>query len=146
MPNDSALIGTWSLVSFQLQLADGTVKHPWGNNLVGQVMYGSDGYMAGTFMKRGRPHFAASDVMSAAPEESAAAVKSYVGYAGSYSLRGDRVIHHVTVSWFPNWSDTDIERHYEVQENNLILRTPSMVIGGVAAVSVGVWQKLTRQL
>ena len=145
MTQDNLLVGTWSLVSFQLQLTDGSVKHPWGRNLVGQVMYTPDGFMAGTFMKQDRAHFPAADVMLATPEESVAALKSYVGYAGSYSVRGDSVVHHVTVSWFPNWSGTDIERFFEVENGNLVLRTPPIAIGGMRAKSVGVWRKIANR-
>jgi len=142
MTNDNSLIGTWNLASFQLEMTDGSSKHPSGEKLVGLVTYTSDGYMSGTFMKTSRPNYNSPDPMLATPEESDAAMKSYVGYAGSYSVRGDRVIHHVTVSWFPNWSGTDIERRFEVRDNRLFLRTPSIAIGGVQAVSVGVWQRV----
>jgi hypothetical protein len=34
-------------------------------------------------------------------------VEGFVAYAGRYSFHGDRVIHHVELSLFPNWVDSD---------------------------------------
>ncbi len=138
----NALVGTWKLVSFELRLEDGTIKHPWGKELTGQVMYGLDGYMAGSFMKKGRPVFGAPDVMAGTPQEFEAAMKSYVGYAGPYTIHGNRVIHHANVSLFPNWTGSDIERFFDIDGNKLTLSTPPLVFGGVPATAALVWEKL----
>jgi hypothetical protein len=141
MEFNSMLVGTWKLISFELRMQDGTVKHPWGSDVVGQVMYGSDGFMAGSFMKRNRSCFGASDVMAGTPEEFEAAMKSYIGYAGAYSIQGDRVIHHAEVSLFPNWTGTDIERFFEVREDMLTLVTPPLKFGGTTATAALVWER-----
>ncbi len=136
------LIGTWKLVSFELRAEDGSTVHPWGEEVAGQVTYSAEGYMSGSFMQMGRPAFESSDVMGGSAEEFAAAMKSYVGYAGSYSLRGNQVIHHASVSLFPNWTGTDIERFYAVDGNLLTLSTPPGVFGGQRATAALVWEKL----
>jgi hypothetical protein len=40
-------------------------------------------------------------------------VAGVVAYAGRYSLHGDRVVHHVELSLFPNWVGTDQMRSVE---------------------------------
>lgn len=145
MQNDNPLVGTWKLISFELRLKDGTTMHPWGNDVVGQVMYSPDGFMTGCFMKRERAPFAAADVMSGTPQEFETAMKSYVGYAGPYTLYSNRVIHHAEVSWFPNWIGTDIERYFEIQGNSLTLSTPPMMFSGTEATAALVWEKQERR-
>jgi hypothetical protein len=43
-------------------------------------------------------------------------------------------------------SGTDIERHFQAQDDRLLLRTPSMSIGGVQAMSVGMWQRVHARM
>lgn len=105
-------------------------------------MYGSDGYMAGSFMKQDRSTFEGNDVMAGSAQEFEDAMKSYVGYAGPYSLRGGRVFHQATVSLFPNWTDTTIERFFDVTGSKLTLTTPPLVFGGISATAALVWQRL----
>ena len=142
MSTENHLIGAWELISFELRQEDGTIKYPWGSNIKGQVMYSSDGYMAGSFMKENRADFEGDDLVSGSVQEFEAAMKSYVGYAGPYSLHGDRVFHQATVSLFPNWTDTSIERFFDVTGNKLTLTTTPLVFGGISAVGALVWQKL----
>jgi Lipocalin-like domain len=138
----NTLIGTWKLVSFEVRSEDGSVTFPWGSDVTGQVIYGPDGYMSGCLMPANRPSFASADVMGGSAAEFEAAMKSYIGYAGPYSLERDRVIHHANVSLFPNWTGTDIERFYEVDGNRLTLSTPPSVFGGYKVTAALVWEKL----
>jgi Lipocalin-like domain len=146
MTTTNLLVGTWKLISFELRSEEGKTHYPWGKDVVGQVMYGADGYMAGSFMKMDRPAFKSADVMEGSEQEFEAAMKSYVGYAGSYSLEGNRVIHHAAVSLFPNWTGTDIERFYIVDEDRLKLSTPPFVLGGLQVTAALIWEKLPSRV
>jgi hypothetical protein len=55
-----------------------------------------------------------ADLLSGTTEEKARAVEDFVAYAGRYSFHGDRVIHHVELSRFPNWVGSDQERWVEL--------------------------------
>jgi Lipocalin-like domain len=136
------LIGAWKLISFEIRSEDGSVSYPWGTKVAGQVIYSADGYMAGSFMQEDRQPFASSDVMGGTAQEFEAAMKSYVGYGGPYKIEGDRVIHSAAVSLFPNWTGTDIERFYVVDENRLTLSTPPGIFGGVRVTAALIWEKL----
>ncbi len=48
-------------------------------------------------------------------------MEGFVAYAGRYSFRGDRVIHHVELSLFPNWVGTDQQRWVELAGDRLTL-------------------------
>jgi hypothetical protein len=41
-------------------------------------------------------------------------MEDFVAYAGRYSFHGDRVVHHVELSLFPNWVGSDQERWVEL--------------------------------
>jgi hypothetical protein len=81
--------------------------------------------------------------MAGTPPEFEAAMKSYIGYAGPYSLQDNRVIHHAEVSFFPNWTGTEIDRCFEIEVNKLIFSTPSLIFGGIQGIAVLVWEKLS---
>ncbi len=140
--NNNALVGTYKLNSFELRLEDGSIAYPWGKEVTGQVIYGTDGYMSGCLMKNRRPIFAAADVMAGTQQEIESAMKSYIGYAGAYSVQDNRVIHHATISLFPNWTDTDIDRFFEIKGDLLTLSTPPAIFDGVRATAALVWEKL----
>ncbi len=105
-----ALVGAWRLVSWENRAADGQVTHPMGTDILGYLLYSADGRFSVTISRRDRAGFAAGDLLGGTAEEKAQAVEGFVAYAGRYSFDGDRVIHHVELSLFPNWVGSDQER------------------------------------
>jgi hypothetical protein len=147
--NDTAvapkLVGTWTLLSFELHFDDGTIVKPWGDNVCGQTIYSADGFMAGSFMRNDRPSFASHDVMGGTLEEFAAAMTSVIGYAGPYEYDAATrtVTHHAHVSVFPNWTGTDIQRNVAMSSDGqlLTLSTPPIDYSGRHASAVLVWRR-----
>jgi hypothetical protein len=135
-------VGAWRLVSAQARTAGGDVSHPLGS-ATGYLIYSEDGYMAVAIMENNRPQFAAPDMRAGRLEEKLAAFDTYLSYCGTYEVRGERVIHHVELSLFPNWSGADQERFYEFSEDRLILRSPPMVIEGVERTAHLTWRRAT---
>ena len=111
-----SFIGAWRLVSFEFS-KDGQVSYPFGKDAVGYLMYSQDGYVAITVMSANRPNFASGDITGGSLEEKIAALDTYFSYCGRYEVRGDRVIHHLEVSLFPNWIGMDHERIFEFEDN-----------------------------
>jgi hypothetical protein len=111
---DNSLIGTWKLVSYRLIGSRGRVRYPYGEDAVGYILYGPDAYMAVSIMSAGRLPFAGTDILRRTAEEAAEATFTYLSYSGRYELFSDRVLHHVEVSLFPNWTGTTKERFYRV--------------------------------
>jgi len=62
----------------------------------------------------GRKRLSSSDSRSALRKSKAEAFKTFVAYAGRYTLNGDKVIHHVEISSIQNWVDTDFDSQYQV--------------------------------
>jgi hypothetical protein len=141
--NSKPLVGTWKLRSFEFRDNGGGVAYPWGDEVYGQVIYSADGYMSGSLMRGSRPQFQSSDVMSASDEECAKALKSYIGYAGTYSVNDNKVVHKAEVSFFPNWTNTEIERVWKVDGDVLTLSTSPTFFGGREVSAVLTWQRVT---
>jgi Lipocalin-like domain len=95
-----------------------------------------------TISRRGRAGFAAGDLLGGTTEEKAPVVEGYVAYAGRYSFHGDRVIHHVELSLFPNWVGTDQQRSVELSGDRLILSASPLLLAGTQQVPRLVWERV----
>jgi hypothetical protein len=137
-----ALVGAWRLVSWQNQAADGQVNYPMGTDAMGYLLYGADGRFSVTISRKGRARFAASDLLSGTAEEKARALEGFVAYAGRYTFHGDRVIHHVELSLFPNWVGSDQERWVELAGDRLTLSASPLLLAGTQQVPRLVWERV----
>src|SRR5882724_12176585 len=89
------LVGTWKLVSVSSSTASGERNDsPFGSSPAGFLTYTQD-RMTAMISYGGRKRLSSSDSRSAPAEEQAEAFKTFVAYAGRYTLNGDKVIHHV---------------------------------------------------
>jgi hypothetical protein len=82
--------------------------------------------------------------MEATPEETKIGFEGYYGYCGSYEVneRERFIIHHLQLSWFPNWVETDQKRYFEFTGNRLTLKTPPVTVMGAVEVHSLVWERL----
>jgi Lipocalin-like domain len=138
-------IGTWKLVSWKIEQADGEVTDsPLGSNPLGWIMYQPGGRVCVALMRPDRPKFASNNLVEATPEEIKAGFEGYMGYCGSYEVneRERFIIHHLELSWFPNWVETDQKRYFEFTGNRLTLKTPPVTFLGAAQVHRVVWERL----
>jgi hypothetical protein len=142
VPARDALVGAWRLVSWENRAADGQVTHPMGTDAIGYVLYTAVGRFSVTISRPGRAGFAAGDLLGGTTEEKARAVEGFVAYAGRFSFDGDRVIHHVELSLFPNWVGSDQERWVELAENRLILSASPLLLAGKLQVPRLVWERV----
>ena len=139
---DNPLVGTWKLVSWETRRTDGEVSYPYGKDAIGCITYTADGYMFVNIMRAGRVPFSAGDILKGTPEEKAGAVEGYFSYSGRYTFEGDRVLHHVTMSLFPNWIGGDQVRNVELNGNRLTLSTMPMLISGSQRTAHLIWEKV----
>jgi len=135
------IVGAWRLVSFELRSEEGQVSYPLGRDPVGYIMYTEGGYMSVAFMSADRPEFASGDSLGATTEEKVAAHDTFWSYCGRYGVQGDRVIHHIEVSSFPNWTGEDQERAFALEGNRLSLSTPPHLVAGLQQTAHLVWER-----
>src|ERR1700694_284475 len=48
---------------------------------------------------------------------------SMFAYAGTYIADGEKVVHHVDISWNQSWTGTDLVRFYKLNGNTLTITT-----------------------
>jgi hypothetical protein len=133
------LVGRWRLDSYIARHEDGSVAYPLGEAASGSLVYTAGGWMSGHLAAGERPSLITNDVLSGAEAERAAAFSTYVAYCGPYTLEGDTVIHHVTMSLFPNWVATEQTRIVELAGDELLLRTEPTQFGGEIVVAELRW-------
>ena len=142
--DSAAVIGTWTLESWDVVDSTGAATYPFGPHPVGYILYSPDGYMAVGFMPPGRTPFAAADILGGTPAEKCAAVETYIAYGGRYEVQGDRVYHHITTSLFPNWTGVTQERIVHLDGDTLRISTPPLLIRGKMQTAHLVWKRAQR--
>ena len=138
------LVGAWRLVSWENRAADDQVTYPMGTDALGYLIYAADGRFSVTISRNGRAAFAAGDLLGGTIREKAQAMQNFVAYAGRYSFLGDRVIHHVELSLFPNWVGSDQERWVELVGDRLTLTASRLLLAGKQQVPRLVWERVDR--
>ncbi|QIR36073.1 lipocalin-like domain-containing protein [Tolypothrix sp. PCC 7910] len=134
------LVGTWKLVSCETRTANGQIFYPLGENPSGYIIYTDNGYVSVAMMRANRLQFQAGDIAAGTVEEKVAAADSYVSYCGTYEIQDNRVVHHVEVSFFPNWVGANQVRYVQLNGELLTLSTPPILVNGVEIVGSLVWQ------
>ena len=135
-------VGAWRLVSFELRGSDGQVGYPLGQDAMGYILYTEYGYMSVAMMSANRLKFAAGDIGAGTDKEKAAAADTYVSYSGRYTIQGSKVVHHIEVSFFPNWVGADQERLFELDGNRLSLSTPPILFSGRQQTAHLIWERV----
>src|SRR5262245_18339514 len=117
-----ALIGTWKLKSFVREITgtgerfDAIGAHPHG-----YLNYTRDGHVSVITVaaERIKPPEA---VLSAS--ERAQLYNSMVAYAGTHTvLEGNKVVHHVDISWNDAWTGTDQVRFFTLDGDTLMIKS-----------------------
>lgn len=135
----SALIGTWRLVSFELRSPDGALSHPYGRDAVGYLFYNDQGFMSAAFMGANRARPGSSDLADTAKGVN---FDAFNAYCGRFEVRGDRLVHHVEVASLPQWSGQDQERIFKIDGTRLILETPPLAIGSQSPTAYLIWERV----
>lgn len=141
----NALIGTWKLVSAIDTTENGEKSLAFGSNPVGFLTYTSDGRMMAMISHGGRKPLSVDDWIAAPAGEQAEAFATFIGYAGTYTLEKDRVIHHVQVASLQNLVGTDqVRTIVKLEGDRLVLRAPSFLKAGRMVTTELTWQRLKK--
>jgi Lipocalin-like domain len=139
---DNPLLGTWKLISVTGTFADGTIEpEVYGSNPIGYITYTLDGRIMVVFSRSDRLPLS-GDMQSSPIEERAQAFSTFNAYAGTYTLSGNTITHHVEVASIPNRVGKDLVRTFTLNGNRVTLKTPSSMSGGVLKVFELVWERV----
>ena len=116
------VVGVWKLVSYERKILEtGKIEKTLGEKPTGYLTYTAGKHFS-VFVfgaDRKRP---VGDVPT--PEEALMLYRSTsASYAGTYSVEGNKVVHHVDVAWTPAWVGTDQVRYFAIEGPNLTIET-----------------------
>jgi hypothetical protein len=114
-------LGTWKLRSMSTTYVDtGETVQPYGSHPTGYLSYGRDCRMYAIIALESRKVPAGTVPTDA---EKAVLFNDFVAYAGTYTIDGDKVSHHVDVSWNEAWTGTTQVRQFKIDGNVLHIRS-----------------------
>jgi hypothetical protein len=106
---------------------------------VGLLTYTADGRVSALISYDGRRSLSPG---GGSLQEQADAFKTFLAYAGRYTLSGDKVIHHVEISSIQNYVDKDLVRTVKFQGDQIVLVTPPTRVNGKIQTLELIWQRL----
>src|SRR5579864_1553801 len=119
---DNSVVGTWQLMSVSsIVLETKETIRPFGDHPTGYLQYSPGGHMV-AFLTAGELKPPASGCYTDA--ERADVHRAIAGgYAGTYTVEGNKVIHHILTAWRPEWIGGDQIRYFEINRKNLTIKT-----------------------
>ena len=136
------LIGTWKLLSAEREdVASGTKTDFLGAGAIGFINYSPDGRMIVLNVSGGRPKPHGAQPTAA---EAEALFRSMTSYAGTYTIDGNVLTHHVEASWNETWTGTEQTRIARFDGDRAYLSTPPSIdpITGRMSIRTMTWQKV----
>lgn len=154
--HDNPLIGFWKLISVTAIDPDGTMTPDvYGANPTGYITYTANGHMMVMFSRSDRPSLSGNPnpfaLESVPSEELAQAFSSFNAYAGTYTIHGDTVHHHLTIASIPNRIGTTLVRTFtmssdrpigEANSHRLTLKTPEIASDKSTKSFNLVWERI----
>lgn len=140
MQMNDKLVGAWNLVSASSTTSNGERNEtPYGARPMGLLTYSGDGRVTAVISFDGRKPLPFG---GGTLEEQAEAFKTFLAYAGRYTLSGDKVIHHIEISAIQNYVDKDLVRSVKFQGDQITLVTPPTSVNGKLQTVELIWQRL----
>jgi hypothetical protein len=137
-----SILGTWKLVSYVREVFGSDERfNQFGENPAGYLGYSADGRMYAIFVRQDR--ITPGDVVPT-DEEGVKLLGTMVAYAGKFTLDGEKVVHHIDVSWNQAWTGTDQVRYYDLSGGMLTITTAAYrsYQDGRQGRSVLIWKKV----
>jgi lipocalin-like protein len=135
------LVGTWKLASASSTTSKGERETPYGSNPSGLLTYTADGRVNAIISYGGRK---ALSFGGGKLEEQAEAFKTFLAYAGWYTLSGDKVIHHIEISSIANYVGKDLARQIQFDRDQITLITPPTPVNGKIQTVELVWTRVAK--
>jgi hypothetical protein len=132
-----SVVGTWSITSLSYRILDTDERvQPFGDQVNGLIHYSPGGHMAVFLQKKNLPMPSYNDYSDAGRAQ---IHKEIIGaYAGTYSVDGNKVTHHISAAWRPDWVGQDQVRYVDVKGDTLTITSAPLVsvVTGKPSVSI----------
>lgn len=136
------LVGTWTLVSVDNILPDGSRIQPYGPHPDGQLVLDPQGRYSVHIFRPGRTLFAAKDKAKGTPEEYRETVQGSNTHFGHYAVapREGVLTFRIDHALFPNWEGTEQRRAFTLNGDRLRYTVNTTTTGGLEIGEV-TWQR-----
>lgn len=140
----NSLLGSWRLISYKAEYADGSVADLYGSSPLGVISYDATGHMFVHVMKTDLPKCGTIDRRKCPDKQARLAFDNSFAYWGRYEVRPSEkmVLHYVQGASWPDFIGISQKRFIEVSGKRLTIKTPRRKIGGVENVGVLVWERI----
>jgi Lipocalin-like domain len=119
--SENQVLGTWKLQSFVREvIATGQRFAEFGEKPDGYISYLPDGRMFATIVADNRVK---PGTVVPTDEEKIKLFGTMIAYAGTYTAEGDKIVHHVDISWNQIWTGTEQVRFYKIDDDMLTITT-----------------------
>jgi lipocalin-like protein len=141
--DEEDFIGTWKLVSASMRnVENGEVSDAYGGpHPTGFLSYGRDHRVIAmaAYDRRFKP----ARVDQSTPEQRDELFLTYFAYAGTFTVSGNSIQHHIEASWNETWTGTTVIRDFKFEIDKLILTTrPQLRPNGKTYVITLTWEKI----
>jgi hypothetical protein len=138
----AALVGRWTLVGWSGVTRSGRRVQHGGDHPTGVLIYLPSARMAVQIQHDGRARFGSTDLDAGTEALQAAAYRTYIAYAGRFTVpEPGVVVHHVEQALHPDQLGMDKRREYELDGDELVLRTQDVIASGELATSALRWRR-----
>ena len=136
---ESALLGSWKLISFEVELRDSRERQrPFGVNPNGYLILGPDGRMMALLTSKER-------TAGQKDGDVTALFRSMMAYTGRYRVEGNQFITKVDASWNQSWNGGEQVRFWNLDRDRLVIKNqwaPSATVpGGPMAQATATWER-----
>ena len=129
---EPSLVGNWKLVSVVVEeLATGKNTEPLGEHPKGYLIYTPQDRMMALLVHEKRSPLQID-------EDRINLHKYMYAYSNRYTVDGDKVVHHVDVSWNESWTGTDQVRFVKLEGDKLTIKTAPIKNPATGLDSTGV--------
>ncbi|MEV8518931.1 lipocalin-like domain-containing protein [Dyella marensis] len=139
----AAIEGSWTLDFADVQHADGTRAHDYGDAPKGLLQIDHQGHYSLFIFDRARPKFAGGDKGTATPEEIRAALMGTSSHYGTVEMDAAKgtLTFHIEGSTFPNWEGSTQVRAYVLSGDKLSYKVPPRPNGDIPLTG---WKRMPR--
>ncbi len=134
---DSPLVGTWKLVSFENRVDNEPPIFQLGPHPAGYLILTREGRLMTVLTGEGRK-------AGTGDAERAALHKTLFAYSGKYRIEGKNLIISVDVSWNEAWNGTEVRRSFITVGDKLFVETapaPSFNFPGKTSVITAIFER-----
>ena len=125
------IVGAWRQVSIYTE-EGGVRSHPYGDKIVGLVVFDRSGYIISFLSKADLPKFALNNRLKGTDAEYRAVVQGIIAGFGTYTVDGETVSIAWQASSFPNRAGTTEKRTYRVVGDEMTAVNPTASSGGTS--------------